>query len=165
MYGYVKIQNGIELYHHGVKGQKWGVRRERNNYDYKKSKSYKSASKKTKSKMTQTYNENKYNISKKAANKIEYDVHVRKIPRDVATNKVYKREKAKYTALRWSPFIYWGLQDAAKWYKKQKYYVEMNNVVMEDVASKMQLNEIKGGFTPGFKQAQTGKKIYERAVS
>ena len=30
MYGYVKIQNGNELYHHGIKGQKWGVRRFQN---------------------------------------------------------------------------------------------------------------------------------------
>jgi hypothetical protein len=27
---YVKIQNGNELYHHGIKGQKWGIRRFQN---------------------------------------------------------------------------------------------------------------------------------------
>lgn len=90
-----------ELYHHGIKGQKWGLRRFQNKdgslkpagegryddglsrrqrnkaakkYDYKSSDSYGEKSASYKRARTNMYNTNKNLYGRKAANRIEYEV-------------------------------------------------------------------------------------------
>ena len=90
-----------ELYHHGIKGQRWGIRRFQNNdgslkpagegryddglsrrqrnkaaksYNYKDSDSYGEKSASYKRARTNMYNTNKNLYGRKAANRIEYEV-------------------------------------------------------------------------------------------
>lgn len=106
-----------ELYHHGIKGQRWGVRRYQNedgslkpagegryddglrgrarrkaakSYNYRQGESYKSMSSNEKRKRSNTYNFNKKFYGKKAANRMEYEVD-----RGADRNKLQKKAFAK----------------------------------------------------------------------
>lgn len=130
-----KLRYSNELYHHGIKGQKWGVRRYQNpdgtltaegkkrylnpdgtlnkagrrfmanNYNYKNSKRYKTGNSQIKSRMTNQYNNNYKLYGKKAANRIEYKVANEHAKRSKETNKEFGKALIKGAAIAAGVYI------------------------------------------------------------
>lgn len=150
-----------ELYHHGVKGQRWGVRRERNRFDYRQSNAYKNGTGEQRRIQTNQYNANRRFMGRKAANRIEYDVNNGK-----DRKKVSRREGIK-AGIKWAAGITAAtvavatLPKAAQWYKTQRNLLQLNNLATDLASQTLGLNEVKGGFTSGIKQVKNGKKIYD----
>lgn len=182
----------VELYHHGIKGQKWGLRRFQNkdgslkpagegryddglsrrqrnkaakSYNYKDSDSYKNASAADKRKRSNNYAFNKKFYGKKAANKMEYEVD-----RGADRNKIQKRAAAKKIAktmavtalIAASPYIIdYGKKQYAKSYITAQTYSSIAGAYGKAAG----LNEVKGGFTTGFKHARAGREFLNRFMN
>ena len=166
-----QIQNGTELYHHGILGQKWGVRRFQNKdgtltaagrrraakeYDYTTSDAYKNASRGGKQAMTNTYDWNRRRYGKKAANRIEYKVNEEGEARYVAQRREYGKAVLKgilaYAAIRTTMYaISIASSRASTMYETGKVYMDINNKAITAYAQEHGLNvEHRRGFTPGF---------------
>ena len=182
----------VELYHHGIKGQKWGLRRFQNkdgslkpagegryddglrgrarrkaakSYDYRQGESYKNMSSNEKRKRSNNYAFNKKFYGKKAANKMEYEVD-----RGADRNKIQKRAAAKKIAktmavtalIAASPYIIdYGKKQYAKSYITAQTYSSIAGAYGKAAG----LNEVKGGFTTGFKHARAGREFLNRFMN
>lgn len=182
----------VELYHHGIKGQKWGLRRFQNkdgslkpagegryddglsgrarrkaakSYDYRQGESYKNMSSNEKRKRSNNYAFNKKFYGKKAANKMEYEVD-----RGADRNKIQKRAAAKKIAktmavtalIAASPYIIdYGKKQYAKSYITAQTYSSIAGAYGKAAG----LNEVKGGFTTGFRHARAGREFLNRFMN
>jgi hypothetical protein len=162
MYGIVTYNS--ELYHFGKKGMKWGVRHERKNYDYRNSNSYRNGNGQSKAIMTNRYNHNKRFFGRKTANKIEYDV-ANGMDRKKATRRQIPKAAIKHAAvIAGATIAVASLPKAASWYKNQRNMLKINNAMVDLEASMKGLNNVNGGFTPGFNQVKNGKQIFDAIV-
>lgn len=173
-----QIQNGTELYHHGILGQKWGVRRFQNadgsltragrkramkTYDYKSSDKYKNASKSERKALSSQYEKNVQLYGKKAANKIEYKVNEEGKNR----NAVQKKELGKQVALG---LLAGTAFTIASVYGTQahmvgKNFMDVNNAAVAQYAKMAGLNvESHRGFSTGFSGVARGVKTVARAA-
>lgn len=177
------LKHGESLYminslcHHGIKGQKWGVRRYQNadgtltaagrrramrTYNYKDSDSYKNASRSEKAARTTRYNSNRQRYGRRAANNIEYRVDVEGDSyRKARVSEARKRVLSSYAlsaAVIATPI---AIETA-------KSFIQMNNLAADAVSySKGGLNEVKGHPVVGvggiIRGAKVTKKIVNRA--
>ena len=176
----------VELYHHGIKGQKWGLRRFQNkdgslkpagegryddglrgrarrkaakSYDYRQGESYKNLSNSEKRKRTNTYNFNKKFYGKKADNRMEYEVDRgtdrKKLNRKYATKKIVKT-MAVSALIEASPYI---IEAGKRQYAKSLIAAQTHSAVSGLYGKANGLNEVKGGFTTGFRHARAGKQF------
>ena len=173
-----------ELYHHGIKGQKWGVRRYQNedgtrtaagksryddgltrrqrkkaakNYDYRSSDSYNGKSASYKRARTNMYNTNKNLYGRKAANRIEYEVDHggsrKKAERRALAGSIAKT--VAYSALASAAPI--AISMGKSYYRQSKLQAQTYSYIAGGYGAAKGLNEVKGGFTTGFKHARAGR--------
>ena len=181
----VKRINNDELYHHGVKGQRWGVRRYQNadgtltsagmkRYDYKTSDAYKNASAYDRRKMTNTHSNLSNYVGKKSANKIMYKKHNNMYKDESEYKKDIKKERFKRqvkasvaaTAITTGALALQTIMENSDIYKAR---LDVNNMVVDAYAKSKGLNTVKKGFTFGTKQMkrgyQTAKKFREMGLA
>lgn len=181
----------VELYHHGIKGQKWGIRRFQSKdgslkpagegryddglsrrqrkraakkYDYKSSGSYKDKSASYKRARTNMYNTNKNLYGKKAANRIEYEVD-HGGSRKKAERKALARSIAKsmaYSALVAGAPI--AIAYGKQYYRKSRIQAQTYSYIAGGIGAAQGLNEVKGGFTTGFKHVRAGREFMSRYI-
>lgn len=175
-----------ELYHHGIKGQRWGVRRYQNedgslkpagegryddglrgrarrkaakSYDYRQGESYKNLSSSEKRKRSNTYNFNKRYYGKKAANRMEYEVD-RGADRKKLNRKYARKKIVKTMAvtalIAASPHI---INAGKRYYVKSLISAQTHSAVSSLYGKTHGLNEVKGGFTTGLRHARAGKQF------
>lgn len=178
-----------ELYHHGIKGQKWGVRRYQNPdgsyteagmkryfrsdgtrtiagqrvYDYRKSDRYKNATPAARRTMDNTHKATMSRFGQKRANRIDYRVHeLGENRRDLIKKELQKEQlvsAAVVAGIYFAPSIWGAVKYKINSGREAVYY---NNLIMNKYADSLGgLNEVKGGFTPGFKYVDRGKKAMD----
>lgn len=179
----------MELYHHGIKGQKWGLRRFQNKdgslkpagdgryddgltrrqrrkaakqYDYKTSDSYVNGSAGSKRYRTNMYDTNKTLYGKKAANRIEYEVD-HGGNRKSAERKALARTVAK--SMAYSALVVaapYAIAYGKEYYKKSRMQAQTYSYIAGAYGNAAGLNEVKGGFTTGFRHARAGREFMNR---
>ena len=165
-----------ELYHHGVKGQKWGVRRYQNEdgltrrqrrkaakqYDYKSSESYINGSASSKRARSNMYANNKLLYGRKAANKIEYEVDHggnRKSAERKALAKSIVKTMAYSALIATAPY---AIAYGKNYYRKSRMQAQTYSYIAGAYGNAAGLNEVKGGFTTGFRHARAGREFMNR---
>lgn len=163
-----------DLTHHGIKGQRWGVRRFQNKdgsltkagerramrtYNYKRSSAYQNATSRQKATMTNVYNARKQLVGERAANRISYKEQ--KLGKDGA--KETRKEFAKQAALTTATLVTAAVikNYATLGRAKIQSYAYVNNLAVSSIGYAKGLNEVSGGFTLGINAIQRGKKIVE----
>lgn len=180
------------LEHHGIKGQKWGVRRYQNpdgtriglreryekrriekgyapkDYDYKQSKSYKKLTDKEKKSMDRTYKYDAEHYGKKLATQKQYDINEKGMEKKVATSKMKGSLDRRNAAIGMGLYGAYVVSQLAPigmaWYAASKAAAGVTSSVVGGYAASKGLNVVKGGFTPGFKSVAAGKEFVKRAV-
>ena len=164
------------LAHHGIKGQKWGIRRFQNSdgtltkagqkrYNYRESDSYKNADAKGRSKQRYQYNSNKQLFGEKVANRMQYKINEQGADIHKLREKELAKQIAKHMAI-WAGLAVTAtvLVDAVPagqaWYELQKNRVALNNAAVDLYA---QINNIphdnKVGIGLGLDAAARGKQV------
>lgn len=128
-----------ELYHHGIKGQRWGVRR----------------FKKENGQLTPAGKKRYLTKEEKKARRREKRAEWIKPWEKASTSNKVKRVAAGIGLLLVADLITYG----GKSYLKGKAYVEANNAVVDAYAKTHGLKEVQGPATLGLKQMKAGKKI------
>ena len=173
-----RIQNGTELYHHGILGQKWGVRRFQNKdgsltragrkramktYDYKSSDKYKNASSSEKRKQTNTYKTNRLFLGKKRANRIAYKVNEEGKNRTAVTATEAGKRVTK--GLLITAAIPVAIAAGTVAYATGKGLMLTNNASVDLYAKMEGLNvENHRGFSTGFSGLARGAKIFGKVA-
>jgi len=184
-----KQMYNTELYHHGIKGQRWGIRRYQNTdgslkpagegryddgltrrqrkkaakkYDYKSNETYKDKSASSKRARTNMYNTNKNLYGKKEANRIEYEVdhggNRKKAERKALARTVVK--SMAYSALiTAAPY---AIAYGRDYYKRSRMQAQSYSYFAGAYGNANGLNEVKGGFTTGFRHARAGREFMRR---
>lgn len=169
---YTRSIRSDELYHYGVKGMHWGIRKDRfkqrhqlrktmNRYDYKKSDKYINGDRSTRASMTSTHNQyatgrNGTRISRKQARNIDYKVFEQGKNWVNEYRKTVNKNKVKTLALL-AAYRY-GAPAARNILSGIGKNVYMNNLAANAAADMAGLNHVKGGFTPGFGALKRGAK-------
>ena len=169
------MKNNDYLIHHGIKGQKWGVRRFQNKdgsltfrgrsrYNYKESDSYKNGTRGERQKQSGDYNYNKMRYGERSANRIQYDVNERGKTRKQALKAEKRRRQAMGAALLIGSAAFdLGVRYGKVWYHNQKVYVQMNNIGVNEYARQAGIpNDGKIGVGLGFGAAAKGKAFYDK---
>ena len=177
------------LKHHGIKGMRWGIRRYQNPdgsytdagmkryfnsdgtrtragqkvYDYRTSERYKKGTNQQRAGLKRQHDIAEKVLGRRAANKIDYQV----IERGENRQKQQKREYIKQmligdaiiTGILFVPPI---ANNISAKIRNGRDAVYQQNIIMNAYADSLGgLNEVKGGFTPGFKYVERGKKVAE----
>ena len=168
--------NEMVLEHHGIKGQKWGVRRFQNadgsltnagkkRYDYKESDRYKNASEKGKKQQTGIYRRDRIMYGKKAANRIAYNVNEQHMSRKEAYKQEDARKARKAAAVAGAlrigvPLVMAAASVGKVWYNKQKLLLELNNAAVNAYAMGNNIpRDTKVGVGFGINQIKKGKEV------
>lgn len=159
-----------ELYHHGIKGMHWGIRRYQNpdgtytaagkrHYDYKKSKQYVTGDDATKAKLTEGHNYTAKILRSNgsATKRIDHAVIEKGKDRVKLTSQAYKGMTMAGIGVTIGAL---ALQDAIY---KGKSYVTINNVGANEYARQLGgLNTVNGGYATGAGGIIRGKKIVSK---
>lgn len=175
------ISESGELIHHGIQGQKWGIRRYQNKdgsltpagrrhaaktYNYRESEAYKTSDRYKKASMTNLYNNEKKLFGQKNANKLEYKVNEEGQDRSSLVKKEFTKRAFQATAvsalIAASPYL---ISAGEVWYDKQKARIELNNMAV-NLYGEMNNIPMKSdvGIGLGIKEAKRGKEIAERIL-
>ena len=177
------------LYHHGIKGMRWGIRRYQNAdgsytdagmkryfnsdgtrtragqkvYDYRTSERYKKGTKKQRAGLKRQHDMAEKVLGRRAANKIDYQVIERGENRQKQQKKEYAKQvligNAVMAGIVFGPSI---ADHISTKIQNGRAAVYQQNIIMNAYADSLGgLNEVKGGFTPGFKYVERGKKVAE----
>lgn len=166
------------LEHHGIKGQKWGIRRFQNpdgtltpagqkRYNYRESDSYKNADKKGRAKQRYQYNRNRLLFGEKAANKMQYKINEQGADNNKLQQKEIVKQVAKYTAVMAGLSIATvmlpdAIEAGTTWYEMQKNHVALNNAVIDLYAQMANIPyDNKVGVGLGLDAAARGKQMYD----
>lgn len=162
------------LEHHGIKGQRWGVRRFQNKdgtltragrsrYDYRQSDSYKNGTRGERQKQSNNYNWNRAKYGERSANRIQYDVNEKGLSNREAVRKE-KRHRRRVIAAMYlgSTAVKVAAAAGKAWYHNQKVYVQANNIGVREYARQAGIPyDDKVGYGLGFKAAARGKEFYD----
>lgn len=184
-----------ELAHHGIKGQRWGIRRYQNPdgsytelgkkkyfnsdgtrtkagqkvYNYKESEAYKKGTRQQRASMTNAYNARQKMVGTRAANRIEYK-RIEEGANAKTVRKMTQKELGKQALI--GAAVYAGIMfgpDIARGIGNKiqngRAYVYNQNILINQVAEARGLNEVKGGFTFGFDAVKKGKQFTERMMN
>ena len=134
-------------------------------FDYKKDADFASLEPKEKRKLSRQYAtmKDKYGVNR--ANEIMYNIRKKGSTYKKETAKEDKRRaKIALAALAGSYALAGaGLYGYGK-YRMAKRGINFNNTIASDYARQNGLNEVKGGFTPGFKEAARGNKAADAYI-
>lgn len=172
-----------ELYHFGVEGMKWGVRRyqnpdgtltaagkqryadpkKRKYYNYMKSAEYKNPKKASRYHQRLDYSLDSSRYGHHVANELQYakrelGMSKRKYYSENKERLAKVQKKEKLTEMA----ISIGIVAGTMAYRRGKEYVKMNNKAASDLGKMAGLNEVKGRFGAGFDAVNRGKKIVDR---
>lgn len=164
---YTNLNQANELYHHGVKGQKWGVRKKMEerkiarSYDYKKSDSYKNATRGGKSAQTRMHDSAEIILGRRTANKIDYKVNEHGANRKKEFTKECGKQfaigtVAMATIVAGPAIVNMGKQALTN----KRTYLYMNNLAVNQIAREAGLKTVsKGGIGRAGQCIKRGKKI------
>jgi len=163
-----------ELYHHGIKGQKWGIRRfqnpdgtrklsrkEQKAYNYKDSDAYKNANRYQKGHMTNIHNNSSFFFGEKAANRIDYKEY--ELGKDRKTE--HKKEAIKQAVMGLA--VTMAILDGPNLARQGRQILaarrDLNNYVVSAVGYQKGLNTVhKKMPTLGLKELKRGKEAAKK---
>lgn len=136
-----------ELYHHGIKGQKWGVRR------FKKENGQLTPAGKNR------YSKEERKALKKAERQQKLAEWNKPWNQASASNK-----RKRVAAVIGTVAVATLLREGAKAYLRGRAYMQANNIAVDTYATLHGLKEVKGGATLGLKQVNNGKRIVNKII-